>query len=119
MSNTSLFMEGEYNLTSIISNNVINEPERWVYNWNTQMEGWAIFGLLVVIMIVLYLIMRRNDNIKDTEAVSYAGFVCSIGALLLVLISVDGQHLISWGQTFIIWVITGIAVLLDKINGRY
>ena len=119
MSNQTLFMEGEYNLTSIIDSNIIDSPETWLYNWNVQMGGWAIFALLIVFMIILFFAMRKNDNIKDSESAAYAGYITSIVALFLIIINIDGNHLLEWSQVLTIWIITGIAFLVDKVNGDF
>lgn len=119
MTNITTFMEGNYNLTKIIASNPIDNPAGAFSTWNIVMNGYGTIILIAVIGITLFLIMRKNDNVKDTEAAVYSGYIISIAGLFLALINIDGVRLLEWKYLFIIWVITGIAVLLDKVNGRY
>ena len=112
-------MQGDYNLSSIVSADIINEPTKWLFNFNSELGGWFLIISLAVIGLILFLTMRKADNIKDTEAASYSGFIISIAGLLLVLIKVDGNSLLTFTQVFPIWVITGISVMVDRFKGRY
>lgn len=115
----SSFMEYPYNISKLAGSDAIDHPEVWLFNWNILVGGWAVYLFLIVIAIVLFFAMRRNDNIQDSEAAVYAGYIVSIVGLIIILISINGEHLLKWGQLFSIWVITAIAVLIDKINLRF
>lgn len=117
--NASLFMEGTYNLTKIVETDVVSNPDLFLLNINQALDGWLVIALIYATLIVLFLIARQNENVKDTEALSYSGVIISFVALFLLFIKIDGARLVTFLQVFPIWVITGIAILLDKLNITY
>ncbi|MCK4522460.1 MAG: hypothetical protein KAU20_07845 [Nanoarchaeota archaeon] len=111
-----------YNLTSIISGDIITEPTRWIANVNLQLGSLMIVTFLVIFGVVLFLAARRKDNISDSEAASFAGIVISFIGMLLFVIDIVGLpdvKLLEWTHLLPIMVITGLALLANYVNKRF
>lgn len=104
-----------YNLTGIVSADLINDPTRWAYSFNTELGGLWIIGLMAAFAIGLFFMAYKIGDIKHSKAAVYSGLVTSVIGLLLFFIEVDGNKLLTFPQLMIFLVATGIAILIDKI----
>ena len=110
-------IEGTYNLSSIISGDIINDPTNWLISFNSELSGLLIVSFMVVFAIVLFVIARQNDDVKDSRAAVYSGLVVSVIGLLLFFIEPNGgDKLLSFGQLLIFLVATSISILIDRIS---
>ena len=108
-----------YNLTKLFSPDLLNDPARWIVNYNEAMGGFYMITALAIIGIVLFIIAKRSDEIEDTQAAVYAGAVTSITGVLLFLIRVDGVKLLEWYHLTIFIVLTMLAIIIDKVTRKY
>lgn len=126
MSNfTGSILEQNYNLTKLMTagnSSAIDNPPLWFANWNIQMGNIGIVTLLYVFAALLFFFIRRRPEVKDSEAIIYAGLVGTfIGVLLFVieLTALPGYKLITWAQLLPIIVITAFGVILNYVNRNY
>lgn len=111
-------MTVNYDLTSLTSSSVIDNPATVLSNWNVMMNGTGIFVLLGVIGLVLFFAARKFVD-SDTEALSYSGFIITFAGLLLFLVDTGtGEKLLGWGYLVIIILITAIATYMNFVNRR-
>ncbi len=116
MSNATTIMENyTYNLSNIISTDIINEPTTWLFNFNNEMSGVFLLSILVVFAIVLFLLSRQLEEVVDTQALVYSLFIVSVLALLLFFIEVDGSKLLSFEQLLFFLVALGLSVGADRL----
>jgi len=109
-----------YNLTKIISDDIINEPTSWLVNLNGELGGFVITAFLAVLAIVLFILARQNDNIKDSAAAVYSGLVVSVIGLLFFFIEpVTSVKLLTFNQLLIFLVATSISILIDRVARNY
>lgn len=115
------FMEnGTYNLTKIISEDVISNPTSWLTNFNAELGGFFIVAILAVVAIVLFILARGVGDIKDSKAAVYSGLVVSVISLLLFFIEpVSGVKLLTFNQLMVFLVATAVAILIDRIARNY
>jgi len=108
-----------YNLTNILSTDIIDAPNNWLAAFNHEMMGFPIITMLLVIGVVLF-IGARSINVKDSEAAVYSGLIISFVGLLLFFIDTGNYvKLITWTQEFLLILITAIAILMNKVMKRY
>jgi hypothetical protein len=119
MNITNITEGATYNLTKLTTVDAVNHPDLLIFNLNSLFNDLLVITLLWVTMIILFMIIRSQDNVKDTEAASYAGVIVSVGSILILFINIEGSSLVSFAQVFPLWVITGLAILMDKILGNY
>ena len=114
MSNYSV-MDANFNLTSILSTDLINSPNSYALAFNSEMGGILFISLLVVIGIVLFIGTKNSGVVSsDTEALSFAGIVTSfLGVLFFVL------RLVEWLWLVPILLITGIAIYMNFTNRQF
>lgn len=108
-----------YNLTKIVSTDIVNDPTSWFYNYNAELGGFIIVAFLLVIGIILFILAREAENIKDTKAALYSGIIMSVIALLLFFIEVDGNKLLSFSQLMIFLGLTAMLIIADKIMSNW
>ena len=121
---SNAFMENfTYNLTKIVSTDIIDDPTQWIFNFNSEMGGTIIIAGLATLAIVLFLLARNLENVqgrvKDSEAAVYSGLIVSVIGLLLFFIEVGGEKILTFEQLLIFLVATGIAILINSINRYY
>ncbi len=123
---TGSILEQNYNLTKLITagnESAIDNPTLWLTNWNIQMGNIGIVTFLYLFATVLFLVARAKPEIKDSEALLYAGLAGTIIGLLLFVIDIatlPGIKLITWIQLLPIIVITAFAIIMNYINrGNY
>lgn len=108
-----------YNLTKIISVDIINEPSTWLFSFNNELGGFLLIGLLAVFGIILFILARQIEEVKDSRAAVYSGLIVSVLALLLFFIEADGNKVLSFDQLMVFLVITGLAIIIDRIARNY
>jgi len=108
-----------YNLTKVFSADVINEPTSWLANFNNELGGIMIIGFLLVFAIILFILARQLEGVKDSKAAVYSTLVTAVIALLLFFIEADGEKLLSFGQFLPFLAALALAVLIDKIMRNY
>ena len=122
MVNVSNIMESNYNLTGIFSNQTINDPVTWFGNFNNVAGGFIIIGILAAFMVILFLSMRKVEGVSDSVAGVYAGYITSIIAVFLFLVSLPldpSIKLLNWVHIVPILVITGVFIFLSKTTMNY
>lgn len=118
--NTSNIMESQYNLTKIISGDIIDNPTSWFSNFNSELGGYLFITLVAVLGLVLFFVMRERSNVKDSEAALFSGFIISLVSLLAFLVTaVEGVKIISFEQFVTVLVFTGVMVIAHFIRQRY
>jgi len=120
-SSINVITDLNYNMSSLINGVMMDDPSTWLSSWNQLTGGWALWVLLLVIGLVLFLGMRHNGRVEsDTEALSYAGLMISIVGMLLFVIQTDnGYKLIEWYMLAPILIVTAIAIFLNFSNRNY
>lgn len=119
MSNITNIMEnGTYNLSKIISTDMLENPASWLANFNGEMNGQFIIFCLGASLLTLFFIARTLDGVTDSEAAVASTLVISIVATLLFFIVVEGQKLLSFDQLMIFLVLMAVSVLGNEINKR-
>lgn len=120
---TGSILEQNYNLTKLITSSnesIIGNPPLWLGNFNNEMGGIVLTVLLYVFGVILFLVVRRRDEVKDSEALLFAGFMTTIiGVLAFVIDTGLETKLISWPALLPIIIITAFAVILNYINRNY
>lgn len=122
MINCTNIMECNYNLTNIINQTAISDPPLWIANLNAELLGYLIIVIVAVFGVLLFLEVRKFDEVSDSEAVAYAGlFTSFIGLLLFVIniVTMPNVKLITWPQLVPILVITSIGIISHFINRRF
>lgn len=123
-------LEQNYNLTALMGVGVegssnpsaIDDPPLWVARWNQELGNWGIVTFLYVFSALLFLVIRRRPEVKDSEATLYAGLVGSVLGILLFVIDIvalQGYKLITWGQLLPVVVITAFSIILNMANRNY
>lgn len=108
MSNTSV-MEANYNLTKILSNDLITDTNTWAITLNNELGGVLAISFIAVVGIVIFVGMRTNNVVQtDTEAGSFAGFISSILSIFFLVLG-----LVSWVYCLPVFVITAIFIYLN------
>lgn len=114
---TSAIMENlTYNLTKIISTDIINEPNTWLFNFNNEMSGILFLSFMVVFAIVLFLLARQLEGVPDTQAAVYSLLIVSVLGLLLFFIEVDGSKLLSFEQLLPFLIALSLSVGADRLT---
>lgn len=109
-----------YNLTKIISADIINDTPGWIFNFNSELGGFLVVSFLAVLAIVLFILARRLEGVKDSKAAVYSGLVVSVIALLLFFVDAGaGAKILSFNQLMIFLVATSLAILIDRIARNY
>lgn len=122
---TGSILEQNFNLTPLMTtgtNSAIDNPPNWLAHWNQQLGNWGLVTFLYCFTALLFLIVRRRPEVKDSEATLYAGLVGSVLGVMLFVINItviDGYKLITWGQLLPIIVITAFAIMLNMANRNY
>lgn len=119
MVNETLIMEGNYNLTKLISFDVIGNPTQWLANYNSEMSSYAIFTILLLIGLILFFTIRTRPESTDAEALLYSSIICAISGLFLFLVDVSvdiGVKLITWEQLVVFMVIAFVAIIVKYAN---
>ena len=119
MVNYTNIMENNYNLTNIFSSSAIDNPTSWLSNFNSELSGLFFIALLAVFAIILYILAKEIDNVKDSQAAVYSGFIVTIIGVLLFFIEVGGEKLLSFNQLLIFIIATALAILADRIIRNY
>lgn len=118
-------LEQNFNLTKLMSagdDSAIDNPVLWVANWNQEMEDIGLVTFLYVFGGLLFLIIRRRPEVKDSEAVVYAGFVCTLLGIMMFVIDIVSQpeyKLLKWASLLPIVVITASAVVSNIVNQNF
>jgi len=117
---TQILEDYTYNITSIMSDDVILEPATWLSNYNVLLNGWPIVIFLVVFAISLFVLMRKVEATTDSESAVYAGLMTSFIGVMLFLIKIDGvTKLLTWTQLLPFIVVTFIAIIVNYVNKRF
>lgn len=122
---TGSILEQNYNLTKLMTagnGSAIDNPPLWLANWNIEMGNIGLVTFLYVFAAILFFVIRRRPEVKDSEAIIYAGLMGTfIGVLLFVieLTALPGYKLITWAQLLPIIVITAFGVILNYVNRNY
>lgn len=122
---TGSILNQTYDLTSLMtagSDSAIDNPTLWLANWNIQMGNIGLITFLYVFTAILFFVMRRRPEVKDSEALLYAGLAGSaIGIILFVIefVSLPGYKLVEWAALLPMIVITAGAIILNYINRNY
>lgn len=116
MTAQAIMENGTYNLTKIISTDIINDPSGWMVNFNSEMGGFVFVSMLIVLAIVLFILARTLDDVKDSKAAVYSGLITSVIGFVLFLVEYEGSKIISFEQWFVFLVATAIAILIDRIG---
>jgi len=122
---TGSILEQNYNLTSLMTagnGSAIDNPPLWFANWNIQMGNIGLITFLYVFTAILFFVIRRRPEVKDSEALLYAGLAGTvIGVLFFVieLTALPGYKLVTWAQLLPMIVITALAIILNYINRNY
>lgn len=116
MSNATTIMENlTYNLSKIISTDIIDEPTTWLFNFNNEMSGVFLLAIMIVFSIVLFLLARNLEEVADTQAAVYSLLIVSVLGLLLFFIEVDGAKLLEFTQLLPFIIGLGLAVGADRL----
>lgn len=116
----STIINGTYDLTNIISRQAIESPPYWLAMINNELGGWMVCLLVAVFGIVMWVI-QRNNGAPDSEAISYAGIICTVIVILLFVIQISalpGVKLFTWAQVVPFFVITCVALIANHISNR-
>jgi hypothetical protein len=117
---TDILSNYSYNITALISDAAVENPETWLASFNALMGYWPIFILLILFGIVLFNLYKQKGDVSDSEAISAAGFITTfIGILLFVIEATNGYKLLSWAQFVPIVVVTAIAFAVHKMSKNY
>lgn len=119
---TGNILEQTYNLTPLMDGSIVDEPVSWLANFNLSMGGIVFITFLYVFIAVLFLVVRRRDEVKDSEAALYAGLMGTIIGVMVFLIRTgvaEAPKLIEWGALLPIIVITALMVIFNYINRNY
>lgn len=109
MSNVTDVMTANWNLTAILSNDLVTNTNSFAVTFNNEMGGVLGISFIAVIGIVIFVALKANNVVAtDTEALSFAGFVSSVLAIFLLLIG-----LVDWIYCLPVFVITAIAIYLN------
>ena len=126
MSNfTGSILEQNYNLTKLIttgSTSAIDDPPLWIANWNILMQNMGLVTFLYVLGTILFLWVRRRPEVKDSEALLYAGLSTTVIGIIFFaidIVALPGYKLITWGQLLPVIVITAGAIFMNFINRNY
>lgn len=112
-------MSVNYNLTALSNISVLDAPADAIVWWNSSLGGFAVFTLLAVIGLILFLAMRKFVD-SDSEAIGYSSFIMTIvGIFLFVIETSSGDKILSWPYLIIIIIITAISNFLNFINRRF
>lgn len=123
-------LEQNYNLTKLMGVGVegsdnpsaIDDPPLWIANWNEQLEDLGIVTFLYVFCGLLFLVIRRRPEVKDSEAALYAGFIGTLLGVLIFVIDIVAKpeyKLITWVQLLPMIVITAFSIILNMANRDY
>ena len=113
----SSVMDANYNLTAILSNNLVTDTNKWAIAFNNEMGGLLGISFIAVIGIVIFVGMKYyNSNISDTEALTYAGFISSILSIFFIVLRNSEGALLEWTYALPIFVITAIAIYLHNTS---
>jgi len=104
-----------YNLTKIISTDIIEEPTTWLFNFNSEMGGIIFLAFLVVFAIVLFVLARQLEGVADTKAAVYSLFIVTLLGTLLFFIEVSGSKLLTFGQLLFFLIALALAVGADRL----
>ena len=121
---TGSILNQTYDLTKLItsdSNSIIDNPTLWLARWNLEMQNIGIVTFIYVFAMILFLVIRKGPEVKDSEALVYAGFSISILGIILFIIdtTLTGVKLISWVQLLPLIIITAVGIILNYINRNY
>lgn len=124
---TGSILEQNYNLTRLMpsgnstNESIIDDPPRWLASFNEEMNSIPVAVFLYLCGVILFLVIRRRIEVKDSEALLYSGFMTSLVGVLLFVVDtgITGVKLISWGALLPIIVITAVAIILNYINRNY
>lgn len=120
MANVSDIMTSNYNLTKVFSTDVFDNPTGWFAGLNNELSGYVITGILVFIGVVMFVYMKENKGLKDSEAGLFSGVIISIVGLLLFVASTGTSvKLLSWEQYMLFLVITASLIIVNFIGRRY
>lgn len=119
MSNASI-INGTYDIGGLFAIDPISNGPSWLGAVNTELGGWFMLSVLVVVGLILFLAARKLDGVSDTRALVYAGFISSFSGMLLVIVSLTTENnLLGWEQWSVVFILTLIAIGLDKANVTY
>jgi len=120
MANATI-INATYDLTNIISNEVLNDPPYWLALINQQVGGFIFVTFLAIFGVVLWLIQKNNGS-TDGESIAYAGLICTVvGAFLFVIqiTAMPNVKLLTWVQLLPFFVVTAVAMIMNKVNQKY
>lgn len=115
-------MDINYNLSKVFTQDIVNDPVTWFGALTNEVGGFITLGILIALGIILFLAVRKREEVTDVEAGMYAGLITSIIGVMLFLISLPlepGTKILTWVQLVPILVITGIFIILSRVNKRY
>lgn len=113
MINATDFMQGYYNLSKVISTDMIEDPTTWLFNFNVEMGGLFVVGSLLAFGVALFFIARNLEGVKDSEAAVASGFVLSVIGTLLFFIEVGGDKILSFDQLLLFLIITAVSIIVN------
>jgi len=109
MSNVTDVMTSNWNLTAILSNDIITNTNGFAVAFNSEMGGILGIAFIAVVGIVIFVGMRVNNVVQtDTEALSFAGFVSTIMSIFFLVLG-----LVPWIYCLPVFVITAISIYLN------
>ncbi len=118
-------LEQNYNLTKLMSagnDSAIDNPTQWIANWNIEMNDIGIVTFLYVFAGLLFLIIRKLPEVKDSEALLYAGLVSTVLGIFIFAIditTIPDYKLLKWAALLPIIVITAFAIVLNYANRNF
>jgi cell division protein FtsW (lipid II flippase) len=108
MSNISV-MDANWNLTSILSNNLVTSTNDWAISFNSELGGIVGISFIALVGIVIFFGLKTSNTVQtDTEALSYAGFISTIISVFFLVLG-----LVEWLYVLPVFVITAIAIYLN------
>lgn len=118
-------LEQQYNLTGLLTagnDSAIDSPTNWLAAWNQQLGNIGIVTFLYVFAALLFLIIRRKEEVKDSEAGVYAGLMGTVLGVFLFVIDITNitdYKLITWAQLLPIVVLTGFAIYSNIMDRNF
>ncbi len=120
---TDILINGTYDLTTIISDDIIEAPVKWIAHYNAEMSGFFVITFLILFGLLLYR-MTKERGFSDPQAVMFAGFITTFVGLIAFLLSISADpanigKIITWAQLMPFIVITMVAIVVDKTGAEF
>ena len=102
-------MSANYNLTAILSNDLITNTNGWAVAFNNELGGIVGISFIAVVGIVMYMGLKTNNVVSsDTEALSFSGFICTVLSIFFIVLG-----LVPWAYALPVFVLTAISIYLN------